>query len=85
MHNSYHNSIKNFPEKIINDNIKIENKNKNKNKNKNNISTNLHIGNQVRIYIKDENNPFNKISSLWSKKIYTIKNFKILFYYFYNY
>ena len=28
--NSFHNSIKNFPEKIINDNIKIENKNKNK-------------------------------------------------------
>ena len=70
--NSYHNSIKNFPEKIINDNIKIENKNKNKN----NISPNLHIGDEVRIYIKDENNPFNKISPLWSKKIYTIKNFK---------
>ena len=41
--NSFHNSIKNFPEKIINDNIKIENKNKNK------ISPNLHIGDNVRI------------------------------------
>ena len=67
--NSFHNSIKNFPEKIINDNIKIDNKNKNKN----NISPNLHIGDEVRIYIKDENNPFNKISPLWSKKIYTKK------------
>ena len=57
--NSFHNSIKNFPEKIINDNIKIGNKNKNK------ISPNLHIGDEVRIYIKNENNPFNKISPLW--------------------
>ena len=55
---------------MINDNVKIINKNKNK------ISPNLHIGDEVRIYIKDENNPFNKISPLWSKKIYTIKNFK---------
>ncbi|WP_288071622.1 hypothetical protein, partial [Hydrotalea sp.] len=69
--NSYHNSIKNFPEKIINENIKIENKNKNKNI----ISPNLHIGDEVRIYIKNENNPFNKISPLWSKHIYTIKNY----------
>ena len=68
--NSFHNSIKNFPEKIINDNVKIENKNNNK------LSLNLHIGDEVRIYIKDENNQFNKISPLWSKKIYTIKNFK---------
>ena len=66
--NSFHNSIKNFPQNIINDYIKIENKN--------NISPNLHIGDEVRIYIKDENNPFNKISPLWSKKIYTIKNMK---------
>ena len=68
--NSFHNSIKNFPEKIVNDNVKIINKNKN------NISANLHIGDQVRIYIKNNNNPFNKISPLWSKKIYTIKNMK---------
>ena len=68
--NFFHNSIKKFPEKIINDNIKIINKNKNK------ISPNLHIGDNVRIYIKNENNPFNKISPLWSKKIYTIKNIK---------
>ena len=68
--NSFHNSIKKFPEKIINDNVKIENKNKNK------ITPNLHIGDEVRIYIKDENNLFNKISPLWNKKIYTIKNMK---------
>ena len=60
--------IKVVEEKIINDNVKIINKNK--------ISPNLHIGDEVRIYIKNENNPFNKISPLWSKKIYTIKNIK---------
>ena len=74
--NSFHNSIKDFPVNLINGNKKIiqtENKNENKNENE---KLNFEIGDKVRIYIKDDNNPFNKLSSLWSKEIYEIENFK---------
>ena len=33
------------------------------------------IGDYVRIYIKDDLDPFNKLSPLWSKKIYKIEGY----------
>ena len=68
--NSYHNSIKNFPINLINgEKRKIEAKN-------NNNIVNLNIDDRVRIYIKNNNNPFEKLSPLWSREIYIIKSFK---------
>jgi hypothetical protein len=68
--NSYHNSIKNYPinmfilTKIVSP---VISKNK---------ESKLLKGDKVRIYIKDENNKFQKLKPLWSKEIYTIKAFR---------
>ena len=67
--NSYHTTLKATPEEILNKKI-----NKNIPEKTNKIYK-YDIGDTVRIYIKDENNPFNKLSPLWSKKIYTIKHY----------
>lgn len=66
--NSYHTIIKAKPIDIINEvhhKPKIDNKKIEK----------YNIGDHVRIYIKDDLNPFNKISQLWSKKIYIIESY----------
>ena len=64
--NSYHNTIKNFPVNLINgEKRKVEN-----NKNNDNGVVDLNVGDQVRIYIKDNNNPFEKLVPLWSKQVY---------------
>ena len=67
--NSFHSSIKNFPINVINgEKLIVKNKNKN--------IVNLNVGDKVRIYVKNNNNPFEKLSPLWSEEIYIIKSFR---------
>ena len=33
------------------------------------------VGDTVRIYIKNDMDPFNKLSPLWSKQIHTIQHY----------
>ena len=65
--NSYHTTLKATPEEILNKKI-----NKNIVEKPNKIYK-YNVGDAVRIYIKNDHDPFNKLSPLWSKKIYTIK------------
>ena len=67
--NSYHTTLKATPEEILNKKI-----NKNVEEKTNKIYK-YNVGDAVRIYIKNDKDPFNKLSPLWSKKIYTIKNY----------
>ena len=65
--NSYHSSIKAKPIDIINNDVVKEIKPKT-------TIDKLAIGDNVRIYIKDNLDPFTKLSPLWSRKIYKIKS-----------
>ena len=67
--NSYHTTLKATPEEILN-----KKTNKNINDKPNNIYK-YNVGDPVRIYIKNDDDPFNKLSPLWSKHIYTIKHY----------
>ena len=67
--NSYHTTLKATPEEILNKKI-----NKNIEEKTNKIYK-YDVGDSVRIYIKNDQNPFNKLSPLWSKHIYTIKHY----------
>ena len=67
--NSYHTTLKATPEEILNKKI-----NKNTEEKPNKIYK-YDIGATVRIYIKNDHDPFNKLSPLWSKNIYTIKHY----------
>ena len=67
--NFYHTTLKATPEEILNKKI-----NKNIEEKTNKIYE-YDIGDAVRIYIKNDNDPFNKLSPLWSKHIYTIKHY----------
>ena len=79
--NSYHSVIKDLPINIINKKHEDVNAHQpssgmsttNKNNSQNDT---FKIGDRVRIYIKDDNNVFNKLSPLWSKNIYTVESFK---------
>ncbi|MGC8483998.1 MAG: hypothetical protein ACP5OE_10195, partial [Thermodesulfobium sp.] len=65
--NSYHTTLKATPEEILNRKI-----NKNVDDKPNKIYK-YNVGDTVRIYIKNDHDPFNKLSPLWSKQIYTIQ------------
>ena len=65
---SYHSSINDKPINILNSESTKEIKPKQ------NIEK-LNINDDVRIYIKSENDPFNKLSPLWSREIYKIKSY----------
>ena len=67
---SYHTIIKAKPIEVLNENIE-----KNTPKIKNIKLEKYNIGDHVRIYIKDDLDPFNKLSPLWSKEIYTIEKY----------
>ena len=58
--------------KLLNfdDNIKNQNINENKN-------NKLKIGDNVRVYIRNDNKSFNKLILLWLKEIYKIESYNI--------
>lgn len=66
--NSYHTIIKAKPIDILNSTIE-------KHINKIPKIEKYNIGDHVRIYEKDDMDPFNKLSPLWSKKIYEIEKY----------
>ena len=67
--NPYHTTLKATPGETLNKKI-----NKNIDDKPNKIYK-YNIGDTVRIFIKNDHDPFNKLSPLWSKQIYTIKHF----------
>ena len=76
---SYHVTIKDTPNNKINEPIKdasfasmasdIDDKPKNA------PMYRLNIGDSVRVYVRDDNKPFNKLTPLWSKDIYRIQSY----------
>jgi hypothetical protein len=70
--NSYHNTIKDFPINIVTGDKKSDRVLKLSP----NTPTKFKNGDKVRIYIKNEYDPFNKLKPLWSKEINTVDSFK---------
>ena len=65
--NAYHSSLKNKPIDVLNNDIIKEKK-------VIPIIDKLNSGDNVRIYIKNDLDPFTKIAPLWSREIYKIKS-----------
>ena len=74
--NSYHSVLKTTPQEIINGatyqpKVKEKNNTLELYEDKND---NLSKGDDVRIYIKNDMDPFGKLTTLWSKEIYKIES-----------
>ena len=72
--NSYHSVLKTSPQEIMDGakyNSRTKEKNNNHSEDRNNI---LNKGDDVRIYIKNDIDPFGKLTPLWSKEIYKIES-----------
>jgi dipeptidyl aminopeptidase/acylaminoacyl peptidase len=68
--NSYHSVLKSSPQEIMNG------EKKNDSTTKNDVHYDLKKGDDVRVYTKDDLDPFNKLSPLWSKEIFKIDSRK---------
>ena len=84
--NSYHSVIKDYPINVINGESTSSGNTKKKITDSNTSTKSLKLvkGDNVRMYIKDDYNAFNKLKPLWSKEIYTIENFKNGYYKLHN-
>ena len=70
--NSYHSVLKTSPQEIMDG--KEKNNNQDYKNNKLLPSRELNKGDDVRIYIKNDMDPFGKLTPLWSKEIYKIES-----------
>ena len=67
--NSYHSILKATPQEIMNDKEKNNELTINEVKNISNNVNDLNKGDDVRVFIKNDMDLFNKLTSLWSKEI----------------
>ena len=69
---TYHSSIYEKPKNMFNKPLNFDKNIKNEKTNEK-----LKIGDYVRVYIRDDNKQFNKLTPLWSKEIYKIESYNI--------
>lgn len=73
---SLHSSIKTTPAEVLqSESVQNELAKKNAKIKSLNVPNNLKVGDTVRVYIKKEDDPFNKLSPNWSKDIYVINSY----------